>query len=140
MNQSPLLYPVFAQVGLTFMVWCGLYVTRLKSMVVNKVRIEDLRTDEGFDRIKDARNPSENFENLFEVPVLFFALMGFLMLLGITDLIFTRGAWIFVGFRIIHSLIHCTVNVIKFRFIAYFISTGALWWMWFEFARIFLKN
>ena len=66
--------------------------------------------------------------------------MGLLIHLGVRDSNYVVGAWIFVGFRVIHSLVHCSVNNIKLRFSAYCISTIALWWMWFEFGQSVLKN
>jgi hypothetical protein len=39
------------------------------------------------------------------------------------------AAWIFVAFRALHSLVHCTVNIVMLRFWLYAISTLALWAM-----------
>ncbi len=134
MNHHPLVLPVLAQIALTVLVWCWMYLTRLSSMIRNRVAIEDLRTEEGYQRIRDATNPSDNFENLFEVPVLFFVLMLLLIHGGDSDPLYEKGAWAFVAFRAVHSLVHCTVNIITLRFTAYFLSCIALFWMWGKFA------
>jgi hypothetical protein len=130
---SPLFAPLLAQVALTGLVWSWMYVTRLASMIRNRVGIEDLRTDAGYDRIRDAENPSDNLINLFEMPVLFFVLLLLLIQEGNTEGFHVRLAWIFVIARTIHSLIHCTINVITLRFAAYLISCLALFGMWVRF-------
>jgi hypothetical protein len=110
-----------------------MYVTRLASMIRNRVSIEELRTDAGYDRIRDAENPSDNLINLFEMPVLFFVLLLLLIHEGNTEASHVTLAWIFVTARAVHSLVHCTINVITLRFGAYFISCLALFGMWARF-------
>ena len=39
------------------------------------------------------------------------------------------ASWIFVAFRVLHSAVHCTINVVILRFWLYCISTMALWFM-----------
>jgi hypothetical protein len=39
------------------------------------------------------------------------------------------AAWVFVGFRILHSAVHCTINIVMLRFWLYCISSLALWFM-----------
>ena len=41
----------------------------------------------------------------------------------------SRAAWVFVAFRALHSLMHCTANIIIVRFWLYALSTLALWFM-----------
>jgi hypothetical protein len=59
---------------------------------------------------------------------------------GNTDESLLRAAWIFVGGRGVHSLIHCTINVITLRFLAYFVSTAALFWMWFRVGSMIMRD
>jgi len=39
------------------------------------------------------------------------------------------AAWVFVAFRVLHSLIHCTVNIVMPRFLSYLVASLALWFM-----------
>ncbi len=131
---TELLKPALAQVGVIAIVWSWMFIDRLRSMLKNGVKMEDLRTRAGEGRIQDAINSADNFENLFEVPVLFFVLVTLLIQAGSTDPIYVTGAWIFVGSRALHSLIHCTLNHIGARFTVYFAGTLVLWAMWGRFA------
>jgi hypothetical protein len=74
------------------------------------------------------QQPSEN-QNLFEMPVLFYALVLYLFATNQVDGAYVAVAWVFVAFRALHSAVHCTVNVVKLRFFLYLISTLALAYM-----------
>jgi hypothetical protein len=39
------------------------------------------------------------------------------------------AAWVFAGFRVLHSAVHCTVNIVMLRFWLYCIAALALWFM-----------
>jgi len=136
MRNQLIFMPIFGQVALTLMVWVWLYVTRLSTMHKKKMDPEILREESGYVHLKEVVNPSDNFENLFEMPVLFFALGGFAILSGKTDPILGFGMWGFVWLRAIHSIIHCTYNRITHRFAAYFFSSLILWGLW---IRLFWK-
>ena len=127
---SELLKPLLTQIILTIAVWIYMYITRVNSMMRNRVKVQDLATDEGFLKIKDAENPSDNFENLFELPVLFYVLILVLAYLGRADFIFLFGAWFFVITRICHSIVHCTFNHVMTRFVLYFSGAIVLFGMW----------
>ena len=74
-------------------------------------------------------NSSDNLKNLFELPILFYAIVLYLYVTEQVDNIFIIASWLFVGFRSLHSLVHCTVNIVLLRFWFYFISAAALWFM-----------
>ena len=74
-------------------------------------------------------NPSDNLKNLFELPVLFYALVLYLFVTDQVDATYVTSAWVFVVFRVLHSAVHCTFNLVLLRFWLYFISAAALWFM-----------
>jgi len=74
-------------------------------------------------------NPSDNLKNLFEMPVLFYALALYLFVTNQVDAAYVYAGWIFVGFRALHSAVHCTFNLVLLRFWLYAISTVALWFI-----------
>jgi hypothetical protein len=73
--------------------------------------------------------PSNNFKNLFELPVLFYALCLYFYVTGTAQSVDVFAAWLFLLCRVIHSAIHCTVNIVMARFLAYFAAALALWFM-----------
>ena len=74
--------------------------------------------------------PADNFRNLFEVPVLFFAVC--LTLLSLDRVIPAQLAlaWTFVGLRCLHSFIQLTSNHVMHRFRVYVLGTLCVFAMW----------
>ncbi len=61
--------------------------------------------------------------------MIFYALALYLFGVGQVDPGYLAAAWIFVGFRVLHSAVHCTVNIVILRFYLYLFSTLALWFI-----------
>jgi hypothetical protein len=75
-----------------------------------------------------------NFLNLFELPVLFYALAGFhLALPGTADALQTGLGWGFVASRFAHTLVHVTVNHVGLRFLLHRLGAVILIVMWIRF-------
>jgi hypothetical protein len=60
--------------------------------------------------------PADNFNNLLEQPTQFYAAVLALTLLNVRDSVTTRMAWGYVGLRVVHSLVHVSVNRVTVRF------------------------
>ena len=65
----------------------------------------------------------------FEIPILFYALVLYLFITKQVDTVYVTAAWIFVSFRVLHSIVHCTFNLIMLRFYLYLFSTIAVWFI-----------
>jgi hypothetical protein len=74
-------------------------------------------------------NPSDNLKNLFEMPIIFYALVLYLFLTKQVDMVYVTAAWGFVLFRTMHSAVHCTFNRVMLRFYLYLCSSIAVWLM-----------
>lgn len=131
MPQSAIFGPVFAMFLLTFVVWLFMYVRRIRFITGSGLTPEQLAVPGELARVSPAvvSNPSDNLKNLFEIPVLFYALALVLFVTGQVDAVYLVAAWAFVAFRALHSAVHCTVNVVMVRFYLYLGSTLALWFM-----------
>jgi hypothetical protein len=131
MAQAAIFGPFFAMIFLTFLVWVYMYIRRISFITGNKISSDDLAAPGALARLSPAAvaNPSDNFKSLFEVPVLFYALALYLFLTRQVDAVYVDAAWIFVVFRVLHSAIHCTINVVMIRFYLYLFATLAVWFM-----------
>lgn len=135
MSANAILAPLWAQVLLTFLVWIVLYRSRIRHMRHHGIPPQALADETtARARLGAANLPAENLANLFELPVLFYALVPLLLVTGSVDAFQVVLAWIFVAFRYVHSFIHITYNRVVHRFIAYVIGSLALWAMWLRFA------
>lgn len=45
------------------------------------------------------------------------------------DSIYVIAAWIFVAFRVLHSTVHCTFNLVILRFYLYLSASLAVWFI-----------
>jgi hypothetical protein len=77
---------------------------------------------------------SNAFHNQLETPVLFYALVAFLMITSQVDVLFVALAWLFVLMRVAHTTIHTTINRQPYRFYAYAAGSVILMAMWIAFA------
>jgi len=129
-NQSMIFAPMFCMFLLTFTVWIYLYARRIPFIQRSNLSPEQLTPVE-FERIAppEVANPSDNFKNLFEIPVLFYALCIYLFVTSEVDITYLIAAWVFVMFRVAHSAVHCTVNIVILRFWLYATATAAFWFM-----------
>jgi len=131
MNQTAIFGPFFAMILLTFVVWVYLYARRLPFIFGANLTQEQMITPGVFAELSPpaVNNPSENFKNLFELPVLFYALALYLFVTNQVDGVYLTAAWTFVAFRVLHSLVHCTVNIVPLRFFMYLVAALAVWFM-----------
>ena len=131
MPQTAIFGPFFATILLTFVVWVYMYVKRIRFLTSNQVDPKDMAVPGALAAISppDVSNPSDNLKNLFEIPVLFYALALHLFVTNQVDPTYVVAAWIFVVFRALHSAVHCTINVVMLRFWLYAVSTTAVWFI-----------
>jgi len=130
MDQSSIFRPFIGVMLLTLVVWIYMYSRRLPFIVRSKPTPQQLMPWE-FARLSPPRvsNPSDNLKNLFELPTVFYAVVLYLYVTQRVDASYLIAAWIFFGFRVLHSIVHCTFNFVPLRFWLYAASAAALWFM-----------
>jgi hypothetical protein len=128
--QDAIFSPFFAMVFLTLLVWMYMYIRRISFITSRKLAPKDL-TPSAFAQISppSVSNPSDNLKNLFEIPVIFYALVLYLFITQQVDAVYVSASWIFVVFRALHSAVHCTFNRIILRFYLYLFATIAVWFI-----------
>lgn len=131
MTQEAIFSPFFATVFLTLLVWVYMYIRRISFIKSSKLRPEDFSVPGALAQLSPpaVSNPSDNLKNLFEIPVLFYALVLYLFITKQVDAVYVNAAWVFVVFRTLHSAVHCTFNLIMLRFYLYLFATLAVWFI-----------
>jgi len=127
---TAVLWPAVAMAGLTFLVWVRLYQLRLGEMARKRIHAQSLANAADSVRLLSDTRASDNFRNLFELPVLFYAGVLLAAQLGVSDAASLALAWAFVALRAVHSLVHCTFNHVMTRFVAYALATLVLIAFW----------
>jgi hypothetical protein len=125
------LLPALTLMLITILVWLYLIVLRVGSLNNQGLDPNNYPTPESLNSVLSDREqaPGNCFRNLFEVPMIFYALTGFVLITSNADSLFMTLAWVFVGFRALQVLIHCTYNIVMHRFAAFLISSIILWIM-----------
>ena len=130
MEQTAIFSPVFAMFALTIVVWTYMYSRRIPFIRKNDFDLDNMNPNELIAMTpRSVRTPSDNLKNLFELPVLFYAVAIYLYVTNQVDQGYLVAAWIFVAFRVLHSAVHCTVNIVLLRFFLYVVATAALWFV-----------
>ena len=131
---TPILLPCIAMTALIAVVWVRLYVERIGEMQERRISAQSLSTSAAAREKLQRTNAADNFRNLFEMPVLFYALCICLAMTGLASPLFLAGAWGYVALRAIHSFIHITYNRVMHRFSVYALSSVLLFLLWGGFA------
>ena len=130
MQYSPLLAPVVALVTWTLVVMLWMAATRLPAMKKAGIDINKLVGGRGANLEgvvpDEVQWKSHNYSHLLEQPTLFYAIAITLALLGAGGGISLMLAWAYVGLRVVHSLIQCTVNLVRYRFLVFLLSSLCL--------------
>ena len=129
-DRTAILWPMCAQTGLVALVWLRLYAVRLTE--IRRRRIDPQRLARADEAVKLLENNSaaDNLRNLFEIPVLFFAICLALYTTGFVTEMQVSLAWGYVLLRAVHSVVHTTYNRVMHRFLAYVVSTLFVFAMW----------
>ena len=131
-------WPMIAQVALVAVVWVRMFAVRVGEIGEKKLEPQSIRNSVlgagAFEKVE----ASDNFKNLFEVPVLFFAVCLALAASDRVTELQLALAWIFVAARAAHTAIHLTYNQVMHRFYVYAFGTVTVFAMWALFAASLL--
>ena len=133
MSVQMVLAPVFVLIGLAFALLLWMASARGRAITGRETSLKDIALGQP-NWPERATQIGNCFSNQFEVPVLFYVLVAFLMIMRHADVIFVALAWLFVAARIVHAAIHVTSNVVTRRGQAYAVSVLILFVMWVIFA------
>jgi hypothetical protein len=129
-----ILLPPTALVLLTGFVWLRLGSDRLGEMRSRRIHPQQVATSKQMSETMQNVQSADHFRNLFEMPVLFYALCAFLAITRLTTLLLLACAWGYVVLRAAHTYVHLTSNKVVRRFQVFVASTIVLYAMWGIFA------
>jgi len=124
---SSILTPILALVCWSLVVWVWMYATRLPAMKAASVDPQDAAHPGYLDILpSSARRVADNYNHLHEQPTIFYALIIYCHLAGAADAFMVQLAWIYVGIRVLHSLVQATFNRVFIRFLLFALSNIVL--------------
>lgn len=119
-----------AMVLLTVVVGARMLRVRIVEMKRKRIHPQAVaQSAQRLEKLEDTR-ASDNFNHLFETPVLFYALCAVAIGAGNPPAWLAFTGWLYVALRGIHSLIQCTYNRVMHRFYVFVVSFLLLAGMW----------
>ena len=128
--QYAILLPPTVLAFLTGFVWLRVGSDRLGELRARRIHPQQVATSKQMGETLQNVQSADHFRNLFEVPVLFYALCGFLAITKLTTLLLLACAWGYVVLRAAHTYVHLTSNKVVRRFQVFVASTIVLYVMW----------
>lgn len=125
-----ILQPAVVLMIWTMVMWAWMYATRIPAMQKAQVDVNRLVSDP--DASLDRQLPAQvqwkahNYNHLHEQPTVFYAVAIVLAIVGAGDGLNALLAWIYVGLRVIHSIVQVTANKVMVRFVLFALSSVVL--------------
>ncbi|PCH85425.1 MAG: hypothetical protein COB26_03805 [Piscirickettsiaceae bacterium] len=105
-----MMYPLSAMLFLVLILFVFLFVARMSALYSKKVNLTYFEVFNGTQPPVYLTKVTNNVNNLFEVPPIFYMAVLLVLLFDIENETMLFNAWGFVIARYIHSLVHITVN------------------------------
>lgn len=130
MQVQSMIYPMATLILLNVIVISLMLFFRIKAVRSRKVSPRYFKRNKGGDLPDHLEGLSQNYNNLLELPLLFYIVCLSIIVLKLNIEDFIVYAWLYVVFRYIHSYIHITYNHILHRLFAFSASCIVLIIMW----------
>ncbi len=119
MEPTAILIPMFTLMAFTMVMILTLGVFRNVAILSGRVQIKVFKSFSEPGETEGLLAIRRNVANLFELPVIFYALCLTAFAAGVTDQTTVALAWVFTGSRLVHSAIHITYNSVLHRFLVF---------------------
>ncbi len=131
-----IIIPVFLQILLTFGILFALGFLRYQSVSKRTVHHKDYVLMTGQDQWPVMiQRLGRAFHNQLEVPILFYVLVMLVLVTEVQSQLLLNLAWVYVGLRYLHALVHILYNKVIHRFGVFITSCLVLLVMWVYFVK-----
>lgn len=128
MQDTAILLPMLAMAALTFVI--GFLIPLRRFNKKHGLGQDDFAVGESARVPTEVSLPNRNFANLFEAPVLFYPAVLAFYVTQTADVIAVALAWAYVAARTLHSIVHVTSNIVRFRALYFTLSMFVLMGLW----------
>ncbi|WP_126453350.1 MAPEG family protein [Sulfuriflexus mobilis] len=130
MQQHWMLFPVIGMVFLSLYVGLRMLALRIRAVREDNLSPAYFLLNRGGKPPEYLTKVSQNYDNQFEQPVLFYVVVILVLVMERGDYVYLALAWSYFIMRILHTVIHTTYNNIFHRRNAFLLSVLALYVMW----------
>jgi hypothetical protein len=121
---NSILWPMLAQIGWTFALYVWLTIERTRAVGRGEVKYSSFEFSRN-EPPKIARI-NRNLANQFELPVIFYAAVVLLVVIGRVGTIDVLAAWVFVAGRVVHTLVQTLTDDVPLRGRVFLINFAAV--------------
>jgi hypothetical protein len=123
------LTPVIALIVWTLLVWIIMYARRIPAIQGAKIDPDSAKSPDGDWKSQlplNVQAAAHNYNHLMEQPTVFYAFMFWALLSGVGTSLIGLLAWIYVGLRVVHSMVQISTGPVLVRFSVFGLSTLCL--------------
>jgi hypothetical protein len=118
---------VLALILWTFAMWFWMYATRIPALRAAGLDPARIKRKEDIEALPlSVKQVADNYNHLHEQPTVFYALAFYCYAVGVADPLNVALAWIYVGLRVVHSLVQSTLNFVPVRFSVFALASLVL--------------
>jgi hypothetical protein len=140
MNPISILFPLAAMLLLVCVVMVLMLRERVNEMKARRIHPQKLPSSSQMSATLQNTRAADHYRNLFEMPVLFYALCLALLATQAVSSGFVLAAWAYVALRVVHAVIHLGYNTVMHRFTVFALSSTLLVLMWIVFVVQLLQR
>jgi hypothetical protein len=129
-----ILLPVFVQILLTSVVMVLMGKRRIRAAKNKEITVAAFKTMNLTGANEQVIATSRNFDNQFQMPMLYLFSVLFTLQLGFADLGYVVLGTAFVLLRVMHTVVHIGSNNVRLRFNIFLLGCLALWLLWLRLA------
>lgn len=130
MQNVSILYPSIAMFFLTISLLITLGLSRFLAIKTNKVSIKYYTKYIEGEQPERLHILGRHVQNHFEVPPLFHIGVILIFVTGTVTDVNLAAAWLFVAFRVVHTIIHLSSNNVSQRFFCFGLGLACLFTIW----------
>ena len=130
MHQGTIFYPIIGMVFLTFVVGTRMLLARVKAVKKDGMNPVFFSLNRGAKQPEYLIKVSQHYENLFELPLLFYMATILIYITNNADYWYLCLASFFVIIRYFHAFIHITYNHLSHRRNIFLAGTMVLFIIW----------
>jgi len=134
MKQNIIFYPLLGMVLLTFIVGIKMLLSRIKAVKEDGMNPAFFLLNRGAKQPEYLTKVSHHYENLFELPLLFYVSIILIYATNNVDYLYLILTVSFAVTRYIHAYIHITYNNLLHRRNAFFVGSIILFIIWLRIA------
>ncbi|MCG8425842.1 MAG: MAPEG family protein [Chromatiales bacterium] len=130
MQNSAIFFPVAGMAFLTLVVGVRLLQLRMRAVYKDGLNPGYFSYNRGAKLPDYLIKATQHYDNLFEMPLLFYLVALFVVLFEQVDLVYTLLAWCYLLLRAVHAVVHLGRNDLRQRRRLFLASSLVLYIMW----------